>query len=63
MADVHTKEIRSKNNLSRYSGWQPLKARIQSLKCWCGNFYTHMATGTGYTIKELPEKPVFLSLF
>ena len=27
-----------------------IKARIQSRKCWCENFYMHVATGTGYTI-------------
>ena len=33
---------------------EPLKARIQSPKCWCENSYMHMATGTGYTIKNYP---------
>lgn len=51
-ADVHTNEIRSKNNLSRFSGWPPSKERTQSPKCCCEGFYMRIATGTGYTIKD-----------
>src|SRR6185437_16467515 len=50
MANVHSKATRSYNNLSRFSGWQLLKTRTLSPKCWCESFYIHTATGTGYTI-------------
>jgi hypothetical protein len=43
MADVHTKEIRSKNTAA-------IKGKIQSLKCWWESFYRRITTGNGYTI-------------
>ena len=43
MANVHTKEIRSKNMAA-------IKGKIQSLKCWWESFYRRITTGSDYTI-------------
>jgi DNA mismatch endonuclease Vsr len=58
MADVHTKETRSKN-MAAIKG-KNTKPEIPVRKI----FYMHMATGTGYTIKNyLKILPRFMSYF